>query len=89
MSASKKSCATCQRADCPGMEQLREYLDWSDLVNHCGEDTIVEWVNELFEMKEKQARWSRRYRYKQQALAKLGQEMLEREGLTELPEVLK
>lgn len=74
----------CEDPKCPGLEKLREFTSWTDLTAHCGENTIVRWVNELAVKKEQSRFAHRQYNEKKKLILKTAQELLSPAELTEL-----
>lgn len=58
---------------------LRHFKDLDDLFDNVENDLLLTWVNELHKKKVAQGQMGKRYRLKQQMLAKLAQEHLDKD----------
>jgi len=74
-------CQECDDPTCPGPERLRHYANWNDLVDHVGEETLVRWVNHYDQLINSRNQSGKRYRVKQQILAKVAEKYLDRDEL--------
>lgn len=74
----------CGVPECQGPEKLREFSSWEDLTAHCGENTIVRWVNKLAVAEERSRFSHRQYNEKKKALVKAAMEQLTPSELAEI-----
>lgn len=81
---SKKGGCPCGESACPGLEQLREYTSWNDLVAHCGEATIVRWVNDYAEKKAAQRFAHKQYNEKKKLMVRAAMDVLSEGEIAEL-----
>lgn len=81
------ACQECAEKDCPGVEKLREFSDWSDLSVHASEEVIVAWINHYARMIWARDEAGRRYRFKQQKLAEVARKYLDKDELERLSQL--
>lgn len=74
-------CQQCEAEGCPGPERLRQFANWADLVDHVGEETLLRWVNHYDQMINARNSSGKRYRVKQQILAKVAASYLDKDEL--------
>jgi hypothetical protein len=74
-------CRECEDESCPGPDKLRHFATWDDLAAHAGEETLLRWVNHYQQMIEARDSAGRKYRVKQQILAKVAQKYLDQDEL--------
>lgn len=61
----------------PAANKLRHFSDLDDLFDSNENELILQWVNELFELKSKQKTWSTRHRLRQKAFVEIAERMLD------------
>lgn len=83
------SCPNCTNSSCPGPEELRDFTDWADLSSHASEETLVKWVNQLAEVLEARRFYGKKYRLRQQTLAKLAMRHLDPDEIEEIERRVK
>lgn len=70
------NCKECDRPACSGeLNTLRVYTDWSDLVDHVDEQTVVEWVNRLHKITEQRKLCSKRANARNKLLLEQAEEL--------------
>lgn len=75
------NCPNCDSKGCPGPSILREFKDWNDLAAHADEETLVKWANQLSDKVEQTRHYGKKYRTKQQIMAKLVKQFLDPDEL--------
>lgn len=69
------------------MSNLRHFTDTDDLFDSIDNEIILGWVNELAKIKASQRAMGTRYRFKQQAFAKLAARLADPDELRRLQEL--
>jgi len=80
-------CQECANKDCPGPEKLREFEDWRDLSDHASEETLVKWVNHYCQLIRARDESGKRYRLRQQMLAKVAEKYLDKDELDRIEQL--